>query len=175
VGLTYKLLRFINSAIFSLPNRITSIKQALVMLGVAGLRKWASIVVLADLGKDKPRELTVHSVLRARFCELLAQRSPLRHRSNDLFMTGLFSMIDAFLGRPLVEILATLPIDDDIKSALLGTPGDVRHIYDLVLAYERAGWDTVSALAGRLGLGEPDVGAAYQEAVGWANASAAVA
>jgi c-di-GMP-related signal transduction protein len=175
VGLTYKLLRFINSAVFSLPNRITSIKQALVMLGAVGLRKWVSIVVLTEMDKDKPQELTAHSILRARFCELLAQRSTLQNRSNDLFIAGLFSMIDAFLCRPLVEILAALPINDEIKATLLGAPSGVRSVYELVLAYERAGWETVAALASHLGLQEPDIAEAYRDAVQWANASAAMA
>jgi EAL and modified HD-GYP domain-containing signal transduction protein len=145
------------------------------MLGAAGLRKWVSIVVLAEMGKDKPQELTAHSILRARFCELLAQRSTLQNRSNDLFIAGLFSMIDAFLCRPLVEILAALPINDEIKATLLGAPSGVRGVYELVLAYERAGWETVSALAGHLGLQEPDIAEAYRDAVQWANASAAIA
>src|SRR5581483_3232071 len=143
VSLPYKLLRFMNSALLGLGQTITSLKHALLMLGQSGVRKWLSVVVLADASDDVPHELIVNSVLRARFCEQVAARSRLRTRSNDLFLLGLFSMIDALLRRPLPELVAVLPLDEDVKNTLLGHPSELEPVYSLVCAYEQADWPSV--------------------------------
>jgi EAL and modified HD-GYP domain-containing signal transduction protein len=105
VSLSFKLLRYINSAFFGLRNKISSLKQALLLLGEREIRKWMTLVTLATLGEDKPEEVVTQSILRAKFCESLAPFAGLFRRSGDLFLMGMFSMIDAILDRPLSEIL----------------------------------------------------------------------
>ncbi len=140
VALTYKLLRYINSAYFGLPHRIKSVKQALVLLGEKTIKNWISFVALASMAVDKPEELLVLTIVRARFCEMLAPYFNLADRKDDSFLMGLFSLIDAFLDRPLSQILAEIPIDDPIKLALLGEPSRLGEIYQYTLSYEKAAW-----------------------------------
>lgn len=140
VGLTYKLLRYINSAFFGLPHKIKSVKQALVLLGEKTIKNWISFVALASMAVDKPEELLVLTIVRARFCEMLAPYFNLADRKDDSFLMGLFSLIDGFLDRPLPQILAEIPIDDPIKLALLGEPSRLGEIYKYTLSYEKAAW-----------------------------------
>ena len=96
VSLSYKLLKFINSLAFGFYSEIRSIKQALTILGEKEIRKWLSLISLQSVGKNKPDELMITALCRARFCELIASRVGLGDRSSDLFLLGMFSVIDAF-------------------------------------------------------------------------------
>jgi len=140
IALTYRLLRYINSAFFGIRHKIKSVKQALVLLGEKKIKNWISFVALASMAVDKPEELLVLTVVRARFCEMLAPYFNLADRKDDSFLMGLFSLIDAFLDRPLSQILAEIPIDDPIKLALLGEPSRLGEIYQYTLSYEKAAW-----------------------------------
>ena len=140
ISLSYKLLRYINSAFFGLRNQITSIKQALVLLGEREIKNWISLVALAGMGDDKPEELAVQSIIRAKFCQVLAPYAGLAQKAEDLFLLGLLSMIDAFLDRPLEEVLREIPIDDEIKKALLGLASPLGKVYQFVRAYEKGDW-----------------------------------
>ncbi|HZS01988.1 MAG TPA: EAL domain-containing protein [Chloroflexota bacterium] len=173
VGLAYKLLRFLNSAFVGLRHRISNTRQAVLMLGQSGIRRWTSMIVLADLGGERSGQALIYSIVRARFCESLAERSGLADRRDDLYLLGLFSLIDVLLGQPLEEILAALPLAADVSRALLGQPSPIRPLYDLVLAYERADWEQVVNCIGALGLAAEDVQRAYCEALEWADESAA--
>ncbi len=169
-SLCYRLLHYVNSAAFPTRTRIRSIQQALVLAGEDSLRKFVSLAALHGLASGRPNELVETAVLRARFAELLAPETGLAVRCSDLFLMGMFSLLDAMVGRPLEEILRSLPLPDDIQGTLL-THGAgeerVAGVYRLVLAYERADWDAVSALAAGLDLREPTVAALYREAATW--------
>ncbi len=172
MALSFKLLRYINSAYFGLNNKVTSIMHAITLLGTREFKQWASLVVMASMGSDKPDELVVHALIRGRFCESLAPMLGMKHRSQELFLLGMFSVIDAILDRPLEEILKDLPLADEIKDALSGKPNRLRAVFDYVLAYEKGDWDRVSELAVALGLSdESGVPAIYLHAVHWAQKS----
>jgi c-di-GMP-related signal transduction protein len=140
-SLSYKLLRFINSVAFPLRFPIRSIRQAMALLGQQEMIKWASLVALRNVGYDKPDELIVAAVSRARFCEMMGKAARMEHRATDLFLTGLFSLLDTFLDQSMELILKELPLDEDIKRALLGEGGDFRTILDMVLLYEKGSWE----------------------------------
>ncbi len=146
-SLSYKLLRFINSIAFPVRFPIRSIRQAIALLGQKEMIKWASLVALRNVGYDKPDELMVTAVCRAKFCESVALSTTLKERSADLFLTGLFSLLDTFLDQPMHQILKELPLEDDIKSALLGERGPLCDVLDLVLLYEKGFWDKAFTLA----------------------------
>jgi EAL and modified HD-GYP domain-containing signal transduction protein len=171
VALSYKLLRYINSVSFGLRFRIDSVRRALMMLGQQGTRKWASMVVVSNIGSDTPSELVVSAVIRAKFCELIAQASRLRDRQHDLFLLGLFSLMDVMIGRPLPAILADLPVAEDVKKALEGEDNDLRSVYDLVLAYERGDWTPVARLARDIGLELAALPSLYCTAVEWGDSA----
>lgn len=169
VSLSYKLLRFINSAAFGIPGEIRSIRQALLLLGIVEIKKWMSLIVLSQIGSDSPEELLVNSIVRAKFCETIADQTKLKHRKYDFFIMGLFSFIDIFLNRSMAEILAELPIAADIKEALLGIPNDLRPVLDLIIMYEQGKWDSVAEISNKLELGSGKILANYLAAIKWVN------
>ena len=169
VSLSYKLLHYINSAAFGFRNKINSIKHALVMLGITEIKKWISLVALRGIAADKPDEIISSSLIRARFGELIAPLTGLKEKSSDLFLMGMFAMIDALIGRPMAECLVELPIADEIKSALLGQPSAYREVLGLILAYEKGDWDGFSKYAAALGLSEAEIPRLYLESLNWAN------
>ena len=169
VSLSYNLLKFINSSAFGLKTKINSIKQALVLLGLSEVRKWASIIVLQNIGEDKPNELVVNSVVRATFGEALARKTILKEQANNIFLMGMFSLIDAFLDRPLANVLEELPITNEIKRALLGEENQIRPFLDLILAYEKADWVNFSVYAKKVHIDESEVPNLYLQALTSAN------
>jgi c-di-GMP-related signal transduction protein len=175
VAMTYRLLTLINSAAIGLKHTVTSVRQATIMLGMNGIRKWASVLVLQEIGSAKSRELIIQSLIRATFCEAIAQRGPLVERSSELYLLGLFSMIDALLDRPMDLILRSLPLAIDLKDALQGETNEVSRVLDLVTAYENANWSVVDRIAIQFAQQEERVAHAYRQAVAQATELAAAA
>jgi EAL and modified HD-GYP domain-containing signal transduction protein len=163
VGLSYNLLRFINSAFFALPRRVESVRDALVLLGLQNVRKWATLMTLAD-ADDKPRELLVTGIVRARMCEQLAVAYG--HKDSEVFFTtGLFSVLDALMDTSLVELLASLPLSREIIEALLNYEGPKGRVLRAVLAYERGAF----AELGEMPPTRTPLSDIYAEAVEWAT------
>jgi len=172
VSLSYKLLRYINSAAFGWRGQIESIKQALVLLGESEIRKWLSLVALPSLTQDKPEELVVTAAVRARFCESLAPWIGLGHRKTDLFFLGMFSLLDAIMDRPLETVLTEIRLADDVREALLGGArknSRLARVHALVRAHEMAGWEAVTSITGQLGLPPGTTAGLYLDAVSWAD------
>ena len=169
VSLSYNLLKFINSAVFGLKMKINSIKQALVLMGLSEVRKWASLVTLQTVGKDKPNELIVNSLVRASFGEALACKTKLKQEASNIFFMGMFSLMDAFLDRPLAEVLEELPLTQEIKQSLLGEDNRFSPIFNLVLAYEKADWTHVTDCVQRLDFDKSEVSVLYLNALIMAN------
>ncbi|MFN0073128.1 MAG: EAL and HDOD domain-containing protein [Chloroflexota bacterium] len=165
VAMTYRLLRLVNSAAIGLRQHVTSVKHAAMMLGLNGVRKWAAVLVLQELGSPKSPELMIQSLIRAAFCESIAQRGPLFDRGGELYLLGLFSMIDALLSFPLEAILPQLPLAPDLKAALEGEENEVSRVLDLVTAYENANWPVVDQIAGEFAQHEERIALAYRQAV----------
>ena len=166
-SLSYKLLRYLNSAFFGLRGPVGSIQHALLMLGEREVKKWVTLVALAGMAMDKPEELLIQALIRAKFCESLALRVRLADRAGELFLVGMFSLIDAMLDRPLPEILEGMPIAGDVKAALLQQEGPLRDPYDCALAYARGDWARLGEIAARLGIPEAETPPLYMDAVRW--------
>jgi len=171
VSFSYKLMRYANSARFGRQTKIHSIRRALVVLGEYGIRKWIAIAALHTIADDKPGELITQSLVRGRFCELLAVASG-QSIEDQAFLVGLFSMLDALLDRPLGDVIQDLGLAPALDSVLRGkAPEDnvLNRIYTMVRQYELGDWDTVERLAGHLSIPSELVGAAYREALPWAD------
>ena len=164
VGLSYNLLRFVNSAFFSVPRRIGSIREALVLLGLQHVRRWATLMALFQ-SNDKPHELIVTGLVRGRMCELVAIASGNRREAEEYFTTGLFSVVDALLDVSLVEVLRQLPFSQAIMDALLNYEGKKGELLHGVLAYERGDFGELMRL---VPAGNPPADF-YAEAVEWAT------
>lgn len=135
VALSYKLLRYINSAFFAFPKKIESIRQAVVYLGTRAIKTWVSLLVVAGLG-NKPAELVTQAMQRAKMCELLAKTAK-RPQTETYFTVGLFSMLEALMDAPLEKILESLPFTEDIRDGLLKHSGPYGEALACVLAYEK--------------------------------------
>jgi len=165
--LTFTLLNYINSAYFALRDSVGSIMQALALLGEREVRRWASLVLMTFMGADKPSQVSMTSLIRGKFCECLAMKTDLAPKASELFMTGMFSMLDVLVGRPLYELLDRINVSKDIRVAL--TTGKNRHgeVLQLVLAYERGLWNDVDMWAGKLGLDSTGIASDYGKSVQW--------
>jgi c-di-GMP phosphodiesterase len=161
VGLSVKLLRYINSAYIGMRGNITSIRQAVMMLGSRGVSRWALLVALTG-GPSTPRELSVMGLTRARMCELLgSERDDVP--KEELFTVGLLSVADALLDVPLEAIVEELPLADEVEAALLRRDGPAGAILDAVVSYEQGEFDAASLAAHSCG-----IATSYRDALGWA-------
>jgi EAL and modified HD-GYP domain-containing signal transduction protein len=162
VSLSYRLLRYANSAAFNLPREISSIAQATVVLGQRRLRDLATLLALTGIS-DKPPELTRTVLARARLCANLAP--PGRGNSDTAFTVGLFSGLDALMDRPLTDLLADLPLAEETRLAVLERQGPFGQVLAAALALERGDFENVA-----LDMLDPKpTSQAYLEAVDWAN------
>jgi c-di-GMP-related signal transduction protein len=169
IALSYKLLRYLNSAFFGLRVKVSSIRQALALLGEKEIKKWVTLVTLANMGQDKPDELVSTAIARGKFCELVSPEIGFGNRSSDFFLLGMFSVIDALIDRPLPEILNEISLIEDVEAALLGEDNKLKQVFDLNLSYEKGEWKNVAELSTGLKLDEAKLPALYLEAVEWAN------
>lgn len=170
VSISYKLLRYINSAYFRRSCEISSIKHAIILLGEREIKRFISMVATAELASDKPHELVRSSIIRARFCELLGMNSQNGADISGLFLMGLFSLIDAMLDNKMADIMNRLPLSKNIKEALLEEKGDLADYLRLVSSYEAANWEECSLMVSKIELNENDIPGFYQDAVIWADA-----
>jgi EAL and modified HD-GYP domain-containing signal transduction protein len=161
VGLSVKLLRYINSAHVGMRGSITSIRQAVMMLGSRGVSRWALLVALTG-GPSTPRELSVVGLTRARMCELLGSGSA-DIAGDELFTVGLLSVADALLEVPLETIVEELPLAEDVAGALLRRDGPAGAILNAVVSYEQGEFDASSLQSHGRG-----IASSYRDALGWA-------
>lgn len=169
VSIVYQLLRYINSAAFGLRREIKSIMDALVLLGEYEIRKLASLWALARLGEDKPAELVVTSIVRGRYCEHLAAPAGMHAQKLDLFLMGMFSLIDVITDRAMQEALQHVYVSDEARMALLGESNRHRRVLDTILAYEKGEWRSVAEHAAALGIEEDLIAAEYVSAIEWST------
>jgi c-di-GMP phosphodiesterase len=162
VALSFRMLRYVNSAYFGLRGDVRSIGQALALLGVENARRWATLSVLASVD-DKPTELTLTALTRARFCELAGEQLGIASPS-ELFTLGLFSVIDALMDVPMQDAVAALPLADDIRDALIHRSGPMGELLETAAARETGDGGGPATLAHADEL--------YLRSVIWANTAA---
>ena len=165
LGLSHKLLRYANSAVFARSQRVGSVREAMTMLGARPVRRWATALALAGI-PDQPHALLVTALVRARMCELLCDDPA---REDRAFTVGMFSVINRLLGLPMREALETLPLADDIVAALLRGEGEEGRSLRLVLAWELGDFTAGDGMPG----GRARVARSYRDAVAWADETAA--
>jgi EAL and modified HD-GYP domain-containing signal transduction protein len=159
----------INSSYFRRVQEISSVKQAIIMIGETGIRRFVSLIAMAYLAAHKPQALVKSSIMRAKFLELLQRPQDSDVDSSELFTLGLFSLIDAIMDDSMAELMARLPLTENIKRALIHGEGVLGVFLGLAGAYERGEWIKVSDLAGSLGICEEEMPAKYLEALEWAD------
>jgi len=169
VTLSYKLLRYSNSAAFKRRAEISTIKQALIVLGAEEIKKFLSLLFASQVAADKPAELIRLSLTRARFTELLAINHNQLKDTGMAFLTGMMSLMDAILDETMEGVMNKLPLSNDIKVALVDEQGILAQYLRLVKLYEQANWEGANAIKNELGLAAEKVPDSYHEALSWAN------
>jgi len=163
----YRLLRYLNSAVFAMNNEIHSVRHAMSMLGERAVRKWVRLVAAVGAGQDNTSDLVLSALVRGRFGELLSPH--VAHGDSDLFLIGLLSLIDVMLEMPMAEVLEKIPLESATKSVLLGQPSPLRPIYQLMLAHESGEWAAAAQLSEALQLDPEQVALHYWQAQQWAR------
>ncbi len=164
----FKLLKYLNSFAFAFRGEIHSIRHGLALLGENDVRRWVSLVAASAMAEDKPAELMISSLIRARCCELLASSFRMDDRRTGLFLAGLFSLMDAVLDLPMPTILADIPLAQDCRKVLLNRAGPLWPPFEATLAMEKGNWECLSLIVKNQNVNEDDVGDAHMKAIEWA-------
>jgi len=168
-SISYKLMRLINSAYFKRAKEISSIRQAIVMIGEAGIRRFLSLISMAGLAGNKPDELIRVSLIRAKFCELLGNHPGKSAETAELFTLGLFSLINAIMDDSMENLMSQIPLSGNIKEVLISGAGNLSGYLSLVEAYERGDWEEIEKAANLLGIDQSHLPGQYMESLSWAD------
>jgi EAL and modified HD-GYP domain-containing signal transduction protein len=133
------------------------------------MRKWISLASVAGLGDEVADGLLRLPPLRAMFCELIGQKIGRHREANELFLLGLLSVMDALPNMRMVDVLVEIPVDEEIKKALLGKPSRYRPIFEVVLDYESGTWEQLAHSARHIGLHEDFLPDLYLRSVRWVS------
>lgn len=171
MSLSYKLLRLINSAAFGLRCEIKSIKQALVILGIEEMKMWINLIVIKKLSEDEPKEIMRTSLMRAKTAEKLGEQLSKEANINksELFMMGLFSLLDTLMHRNLNTLIEELPISKKVKAAIIGEKGLYRDILQLIISYEEGRWNMVDLYSKKLGLSKEFITNSFISSIEWSE------
>ncbi|MBF0558229.1 MAG: HDOD domain-containing protein [Nitrospirae bacterium] len=169
VSLSYKLLRYVNSASLKRRAEISSIRKALMVIGLVELKRMVSLILLSQAAVNKPEELIKSSCIKARFCEGLGHASTSTKIKSELFLLGLFAHIDAILDQPMSMVMENIPVSKNISDALVNGEGEALPYLKLAECYERGDWDNVKKYASQVSVKEDSLPDIYAEACQWAN------
>ncbi len=167
--LSVKLIRLVNSAAFSARREITSLQQAVSLLGLRHVKSWATLLSLSSMS-DKPHALSLHAMTRAKMCQLIAEHFTTTRNSEAYFTTGLLSNLDAFFDMTLPEIINTMPLSLDVVAGLTTHQGSIGLILSAVIANEQARWTDINWQAlQELNVDEQSLEKAYVASIIWAG------
>lgn len=170
-SLCYRLLRYLNSPLLGLSSPVVSVRNALNLLGERESVRWIRMATTLVMGQEKSSDLVLSSLVRARFCELIAPK--VEHGNSDLFLMGMLSLIDAILSVPMGVVIEELCLDANVKAQLLaaksGKKTPLSTIYDLMVAREAGDWGLVTRLGKQLNLSLSSVAEASNQAMRWAH------
>lgn len=170
VGITHRLLTFVNSAAFSLVRRLDSVRHAISLVGWKRLKNWLHLIVICDtIPAGQTQEIAHTCTVRAKFLELLALYSGRREKADKLYLLGLFSLLDTLLQRPFQKIFNELRLHEDIEAALLYSSGPLHPWLQLIHVLESGDWRLLDARAKDLGVSVPTISKSKLEAMQWAR------
>lgn len=172
ISLTYKLLRFINTMNFDVPKTVTSVKQAVVLIGMRELRKWMRILMLQDISdhssSGRIKALVSYSMSRAKMCELMAVRTGYPN-GDEHFFVGLFSLLDAIMKRSWNDILPMFPFSDEVAETLVGKKTELTPYLELSIATERFDMRKIDEIGKKFGVSKNEIVAFSNKANKWAR------
>ena len=168
-SMTYRLLRLANSPMYALHMEIRSIQTALLVLGEKTFRRIVTLAIASDLNGEQPLEILRMAFLRGRFCELASERCGLD--PGEQYLLGMLSMLPAMMLMPMEDLVPTLPLRDEIKSALKGAANRERVLLGWLESHEHGDWATCDTVVEANGLSEKEMVACYRSALVWAGAA----
>ncbi|MDR1247458.1 MAG: HDOD domain-containing protein [Clostridiales Family XIII bacterium] len=169
VALSFRLLKLVNSAYFAFSTSVSNIQQALVILGSIEIKKWVALMCLMEVNPDKTVEITRMALVRARFLELLAPKVGKIAESEDLYLMGMFSLMDVMMECPMDQVLAQMNLDDAVTRPLVEKSGESYDLLRIIEEYERGEFDSAVECAKPFGLSEVDLMRSYVEALQWSS------
>ncbi len=169
IELAYKLLKLVNSVYYGVRYSIKSIQHALTQLGQKELIRWINIMIIKDMHTVENSELIKVSLIRGKMLGLLSQKMKKRGNESDFFLVGIFSSIDSLLNQDMRKILSGLPLNDEVKQALLGEKNMLRNALDSVINFEFLNWDDVDSFLSGISVEKSDFMQIYGEALKWAR------
>ena len=171
-ALTYALLKIVNSAYFALRRRVSSIRQALVTMGISQLKQWVYLLSFnSDFENNETQEAMMKmSFLRANFAMAISDHiEDLPIIRSEVYMMGMFSTLEHIIDAPLEEILEEIPVAQEIKDALIKKEGICGMLFRLVTSYENADWKNVKILSQQLGVPSGQLSQTYMDCVETVN------
>lgn len=170
VSISFRLLTLLNSPTFGFSQKITSIKQALVLAGWKMLRNWLRVILLTDLTPEgKSRMLPQLATQRAKFLQLVAKRAGKGLPVDSMFLLGLFSLLEAMFDMSMKELTSYLPLEDEINAALRGEDNIYTRYLELTSFFETGDWVNLQIVLDELGLDPVQISKSYYESTRWAN------
>lgn len=167
ISITYKLINYINSPQFGRLEPISSIRQAISFLGETEIKLFLTLIATTNLNSDKPKALTRLSMVRARFLQKIGERSS--RNSKEMFLLGLFSMIDAMLDQKIETLVSKLSLSAELSAALINREGELGTFLRLVECYENGNWIPFRYAQKRLAVTDEQLNETYLESVNWAD------
>jgi len=166
-SLSYRLLRLVNSTLYVPRSPITSIRDALMIVGEDEFKKMVTVALAGDFNSRSAAALIQMALERARFCEMIAPL--INEAAPRLYLLGLISLLDTILSMPMSRVLAVLPIDDEMKAALMGIKIPLARALMLIRSYESGDWQQCAEIRDALGITEYVASMIYFESMQWAN------
>ncbi len=170
VALAYKLLRYVNSSYFYRLKKIESIGHAITYLGEKELRRFIILVLISELASDKPGELVRQALVRAKMGELLAGKTTLQDKTDEIFLVGLFSLLTAMLDTTIDFICEQLSLSENLQNALVDQTGPYAPFLEVVLSYEKRDKKACLAAVRKIGLAPDQLHQSYMESIAFAGA-----
>jgi EAL and modified HD-GYP domain-containing signal transduction protein len=170
VVLSYRLLRLVNSAYFGARHEVKSIRHALAILGLREIKKWISLLAMIGITSGKSDEIIRTSLIRGRFLETFGARHCRSLDSEQLFMSGLFSLLDVIMEMPMADVLPQLSGVTEIEEVLIESRGPIADILGIIAAYEHGKWEDAVERCRCFGVTEEQLLRLYLDAVSWSNA-----
>ncbi|CAI9394766.1 Cyclic di-GMP phosphodiesterase CdgJ [Bacillus sp. T2.9-1] len=171
ISLSYKLLKLINTLGYGMKQKVTSIKNAIIYIGLIELQKWIYVLTVREneWKNGISFEVMLNCLIRSKMCESVAKLIPGRQEYGSFFLTGMFSLMDTIMNRDMATILSDLPLDETIVQALSGEKNIQRDVLQLVIAAETADWTRIGLGCKELNIQEKELFKEYAESISWAK------
>ena len=167
--ITYQLLRLVNSPLLALPQVVNSIEAALLIVGDDAFRRIATAAIASEFCGGQPSELLCLAMVRARFCEMAGHDRNLAPFGQ--YLLGLLSLLPAMQGQSMSDVVPTLPLDESVRNALLGSANPERVLLGWLEYYERGDWAGCDAAAKANNLNQQELAKLYVDAVAWTESA----